>query len=73
MANPFVERYIGTLRREVPLTNEVVQLLAEHRLEQTEGHSYVFVPAYRYEHIQKLRKEGKRTARRGFCPVSNFR
>ena len=44
MANPFVEKHIGTLRREVPLTNEVVQLLAEHRLVQSqENPLYIMV------------------------------
>jgi len=62
-----------TDRRDVPLTNEVVQLLAKHRLEQTEGYPYVFVPAYRYEHIQKLRKQGKWIERKGLCPATNFR
>ena len=66
-------RIKDTDHRDVPLTNEVVQLLAKHRLEQTEGYPYVFVPAYRYEHIQKLRKQGKWTERKGLCPATNFR
>ena len=35
------------LKSSVPLMDEVLQLLAEHRLEQIEGYPYVFVPAYR--------------------------
>ena len=60
-------------RREVPLTNEVVQLLVQHQLAQSQGNPYVFVPIYRYEYIQNLRRQGKWTERRGLCPVSNFR
>ena len=59
--------------RSVPLTNDVLDLLQEHRLEKTEGNPYVFVPTYRYEHIQKLRKEVQWSERKGLCPVSNFR
>jgi len=55
------------------VTNEVVQLLAEHRLVQSKRNPYVFVPAYRYEYIEKLRQQGKWSERRGLCPVSNFR
>ena len=66
-------RIKDTDRRDLPLTNEVVQLLAEHRLNQPAGYPYVFVPAYRYEQIQRLRQQGKWTERRGLCPVSNFR
>ena len=57
----------------MPLTNEVVQLLAKHRSEQTEVYPYVFVPACRYEQIQRLRKQGKWTERKGLCPATNFR
>ena len=66
-------RIKDTDRRSVPLTDEVVQRLAEHRDEQTEGYPYVFLPAYRYDHIQRLRKTQKWTERKGLCPVSNFR
>ena len=66
-------RIKDTDRLKVPLTDEVVQLLVEHRLVQSRGNPYVFVPAYRYEYIQKLRQQGKWTQRKGLCPVSNFR
>ena len=66
-------RIKDTDRRDLPLATEVVQLLAGHRLEQSEGYPYVFIPAYRYEHIQTLRGHGKWTERKGLCPVSNFR
>jgi len=66
-------RIKDTDRRDLPLPNEVVQLLAEHRLNQPAGYPYVFVPAYRYEQIQRLRQQGNWTERRGLCPVSNFR
>ena len=62
-----------TDRRKVPLTIEVVQLLAEHQLVQSRGNPYVFVPAYRYGYIQNLRQQGKWNGRKGRCPVSDFR
>jgi len=62
-----------TNRRDVPLTNEVVQLLSEHRLVQSPGNPYVFVPTHLYEYIQRLRQKGKWSQRRGLCPATNFR
>ena len=60
-------------RRNVPLTDEAVRLLAEHQATQPEGYPYVFVPPRRYNYIQKIRQMGKWTTRQGKCPVSNFR
>jgi len=60
-------------RRSVPLTAEVIHLLKKHQQSQSNQNPYVFVPANRYEHIQKLRKQGKWSERKGLCPVSNFR
>ena len=57
----------------VPLTDEVVQLLAEHQAAQPEGYPYVFVTPKRYDYIRKVKQLGKWTVRRGKCPVSNFR
>ena len=48
-----------TDRRTLPLTDEVISMLAEYQAKQPEGHPYVFVPPFRYEHIQQLRKQGK--------------
>ncbi len=62
-----------TDRRRVPLTDEVVQLLAQHQADQPEGHPYVFVPPWRYERIQKARRQRKWTERQGQCPLGNFR
>ena len=62
-----------TSRREVPLTNEVIELLSNHRLLQSQENPYVFVPTCRYEYIQKLRQQGNWNGRKGLCPVSNFR
>ncbi len=59
--------------REVPLTNEVAHLLAEHRLVQSQANPYVFVPTCRYGYIQNLRRQDKWSQRKGLCPVSNFR
>jgi len=62
-----------TDRRGVPLTDEVVRLLADHQTTQPEGYPYVFVTPKRYDYIQKARQLGKWTVRQGRCPVSNFR
>jgi integrase len=46
-------------RRTLPLTDELASLLIQHQAGQPEGYPYVFVPVARYDHIQKLRKQGK--------------
>jgi len=61
-----------TERRTLPLTDEVVALLAQHQAEQPEGYPYVFVPPFRYDYIQKLRKQDKWSTRRGNYPLNNF-
>jgi len=49
-------------RRTLPLTEEIVHLLANHQSEQPEGYPYMFIPAARYEFIQeKLRPSGQWT------------
>lgn len=54
------EWYIkDTDRRKLPLTEELIQLLAKHQSEQPEGYPYVFVPPQRYDHIQELRQQNK--------------
>jgi integrase len=46
-------------RRTLPLTEEVVQMLADHQSRQPEKHVYVFVLPARYAHIQDhLRARG---------------
>lgn len=50
-----------TERRTLPLTEQVVAMLAEHQSRQPEGYSYVFVPPHRYNRIQQLRKQAKWT------------
>jgi integrase len=45
--------------RTLPLTDEVVQLLADHQMMQPEGYPYVFVPTARYDTIQMIRASGK--------------
>jgi len=67
------EWYIkDTDRRTLPLTEEVLLLLAEHQARQPEGYPYVFVPPRRYDRIQQNRQQGKWTTRHGKCPVNNF-
>ena len=57
----------------MPLTDEVVHLLAEHQAEQPEGYPYVFVSPQRYDRIQQARQQGMWTIRQGKCPMGNFR
>ena len=61
-----------TDRRALPLTAELVRMLAEHQDSQPEGCPYIFVPAARYEYIQGLRHAGRWTVERGRMPVSKF-
>ena len=44
--------------RILPLTEEIVAMLAEHQNRQPEGYPYVFVPPARHDHIQQLRHKG---------------
>lgn len=48
-----------TDRRILPLTDEVLSMLADYQAKQPEGHPYVFVPPWRYEYIQQIRNKGK--------------
>ena len=61
-----------TDRRTLPLTSELVGLLAEHQASLPEGCPYVFIPVSRYEHIQDRRKAGKWTVEDGRSPLDNF-
>ena len=61
-----------TDRRTLPLTEKVVQILADHQSKQTGGYPYVFIPPKRYDHINHLRQEDKWSIRHGICPVNNF-
>ena len=46
--------------RTLPLTEEIVQMLADRQAQQPEGYPYVFVPTARYDYIQDvLRPKGK--------------
>lgn len=61
-----------TDRRALPVTEDVIGLLAEHQAIQPEGYPYVFIPSERYDHIRKLQQEDKWTVKLGQCPVNNF-
>ncbi|MGD0572867.1 MAG: site-specific integrase [Sedimentisphaerales bacterium] len=61
-----------TDRRTLPLTDELVRFLAEHQATQPEKHPYLFIPADRYDYIQRLRNDGKWSVQQGCCPVNNF-
>jgi len=59
-------------RRTLPLTEEIVNLLAAIQASQPDGYSYVFLPKSRYQHIQQRRQKGTWTVQDGICPVNNF-
>jgi integrase len=60
--------------RDLPLTDDLVAMLAEHQARQPDRYAYVFVPPERYEVIQKLRKKGKWTLSDARLKViNNFR
>jgi len=61
-----------TDRRALPLTAELVRMLAEHQDSQPEGCPYIFVPAARYEYVQDLQRAGRWTVERGRSPVPKF-
>jgi integrase len=61
-----------TDRRTLPLTDEVIQLLVEHQNKQPDGYPYVFVPPFRFDHIQKRREQRSWTVEHGRCPINNF-
>lgn len=50
-----------TDRRTLGLTDEDIMLLSAHQVKQPEGYPYVFVPSFRYDHIQRLREQGQWT------------
>ena len=60
-----------TDRRTLPLTKNVLQMLADHQTQQPEGYPYVFIPPARYDHIQQLRKRGKWTLKDARLKVVN--
>ena len=67
------EWYIkDTERRTLPLTAELVRLLAEHQMSQSEGCPYIFVPRARYERIQEYRRAGQWNVEKGRSPLSKF-
>ena len=59
-------------RRTLALTEGMVTLLTEQQAIHPEGYPYIFVPAARYDHIQRLRTSQKWGTRKGRCPVNNF-
>ncbi|MHC4557057.1 MAG: tyrosine-type recombinase/integrase, partial [Planctomycetota bacterium] len=61
-----------TERRTLPLTAELIKLLVEHQMSQSEGCPYVFVPMARYQRIQESRRAGKWDVEKGRSPISKF-
>ncbi|MCJ7777380.1 MAG: hypothetical protein MUP16_03610, partial [Sedimentisphaerales bacterium] len=45
--------------RILPVPAEITQLLADLQVTCAEGCSYVFIPAWRWKHIQQAQKAGK--------------
>jgi integrase len=62
-------------RRTLPLTEEIVQMLADHQVRQPEAYPYVFVPTARYDYItHELRPRGEWTLTDSRLKVvNNFR
>ena len=61
-----------TERRTLPLTDEMVTLLAQHQAQQREGLPYVFIRSGCYDRIQKTRQQGRWTVEKGKDPLNNF-
>jgi len=61
-----------TERRTLPLTAELVRLLVEHQMSQSDGYPYIFLPKARYERIQEYRRTGQWTVEKGRSPLSKF-
>ena len=61
-----------TERRTLPLTAELVRLLAGHQMSQSEGCPYIFVPTARYKRIQEYRQTGQWDVEKGRSPISKF-
>jgi integrase len=61
-----------TDRRKLPLTDQVVTMLAELQSAVPEGYPYVFIPTKRYDLIQSNRQVDKWSMEQGKCPVNNF-
>jgi integrase len=60
--------------RDLPLTDDLVTMLAEHQARQPNKYAYVFIPTERYKVIQKLRKQGRWTLSDARLKViNNFR
>ncbi len=59
-------------RRLLPLTDELVSMLAEHQSSQPENYPYVLVPSCRYDRVQELRQNGKWTLCSQLNLISNF-
>ncbi|MCD4830460.1 MAG: tyrosine-type recombinase/integrase [Anaerohalosphaeraceae bacterium] len=61
-----------TDRRKLPLTNKLVAMLAGLQSSASEHNPYVFVPAERYQAIQRKREAGNWTVEHGKRPLNNF-
>lgn len=59
-------------RRLLPITEDVLDMLSRHQVEQHDGNPYVFLPIQRYQFIQGLRQQGKWNVIRGKKPLNNF-
>lgn len=46
-------------RRTIPVTEQMINILAKYQMKYPGGYPYVFIPAKRYDYIQSLRQQGK--------------
>ena len=60
-------------RREVPLVEEVAQLLIDIQTELPEGQPYLLLPPQRYRHLMILKARGELTYEMCQCPDVNLR
>ena len=59
-------------RRELPLVDEVTQLLIDIQAEFPEGQPYLLLPPRRYQYLMKLKAKGELKYEVCKCPDGNF-
>ena len=59
-------------RRELPLVDEVAQLLIDIQTELPEGQPYLLLPPQRYQYLMRLKAKGKLKSEMCKCPDVNF-
>jgi integrase len=59
-------------RRELPLVNQVAQLLIDIQTELPEGQPYLLLPPQRYQYLMRLKAKGELRWEMCKCPDGNF-